>query len=865
MVINSYRKGFIALVLLLLIFSANKGYSQGVGDYRSTGSAAWNLISTWQIWNGTIWTAPATAPTPANNVTIRNTHTVTVPSLGSPWNCRSLTVEAGAKLFANQTTTNVYINVYGSFFICNGEIGNGALFDGLSFNFEGTTTTMSGTGIITISRIRKSLATNIITNLIINTDVTLRWDQASNTQLYNNNTSVTLSTKFNVTVNAGKTLNCLGSATNPGNISIDGLNGTGPNFASGTITVNGTINVAGKLYFCTNNTIYNDSCSWIVNNGGVLKVGSIFVAESAQSGSFLRVFSGGKLEITGSPGIESAVAFGPSSTLPALNNAYLFYPGSFCEFSAAGMQYIPGIPSGIIPASTFGPNPLAFGYYGNLKLSGSGIKDLSQFSNTTYPLTVFNNFEISNATGNPVFRCNNWTIAVGGNWINYNQSGFDEGTSGRVNFNQNTLTKISCPGGEVFNLLRYGKSISSQQVQFLNKVTVTDKVEWGAAGAYNLNGNDLILKNSASTAISNSGTATRYIISERTDNASRVVWNIGTPSGDSTYIIPFGKSATGYVPFRFVVPAGVNADTIKVATYATPSTNLPWPTTPNNVTNLNGVNNTVPDNQNYTVDRFWQINSTALTPPTLNYTFTYLAAELPTLVSDPTTIGAQVWDTVGIDGWRLPVIGNGAAFTVDVAATNFFGPWTLVGYSSPLPVEMLSFTAVSSGKTVLLDWVTASELHNQRFEVERSSDGRTFYKIATVAGAGTTSIQQSYSLKDEVPLSGISYYRLVQVDFDGSRNVSKVVAVKFRKELQGTLYPQPASDLVFWEMEDKAFSNDLIFSIYTPAGTLVQQQIMPAQNGGRYPIHTTGLANSIYFLVIEGEGLREQIPLLINR
>jgi hypothetical protein len=114
-------------------------------------------------------------------------------------------------------------------------------------------------------------------------------------------------------------------------------------------------------------------------------------------------------------------------------------------------------------------------------------------------------------------------------------------------------------------------------------------------------------------------------------------------------------------------------------------------------------------------------------------------------------------------------------------------------------------------------------------------------------------------------LNGISYYRLIQVDYDGARDVSKVVSVKFRKEMEGTLYPQPASDLVFWEMEDKAFANDLIFSIYAPAGTLVQQQIMSAQSGGRYPIPTTGLANSIYFLVIEGEGLRQQIPLLINR
>ena len=856
MVINSYRKGLVALVLLLLIFSAKSGYGQVVGDFRSRVSGNWTTPSTWDSCSSitpVTWVVASTTPVSVTNVTIRGGHTVTAAPTG-PYACRSLVVDLNGKLFSGQSATNVYISVWGTLLVCNGEIGNGAIFDGISFNFEARRTSINGSGTFNASRFRKNTTTNDTTDLNINTNVALRWDIGTNTMLWNNTPA---RSKFNVTIGAGRTLNCIGSATNLGNVSIDGLDGLGSAAAAGTITVNGTLNVAGKIYLRTNNvaSTTNDSCSWIVNNGGILKVGSIFVGASATAGNFLRVFSGGKLEITGSPGIESSPAFRDTSILPTTGNTYFFYPGSFTEYSGAGNQFVPSIPAA--PSST---------YYGNLKLSGGGIKDLAQRSSALFLFKVYNNLEISDTTGTPVFKCNNWQVDVGGNWINYNQSGFDEGTAAtaKVNFWQSGVSTITCPGGENFNILRFSKSPLPAQVQFNNNVTVADKVEWAAAGAYNLNGNDLILKNRASAAITNGGTATRYIISERTDNASRVVWNIGTPIGDSTYIIPFGKSATGYVPFRFVVPAGVNADTMKVATYATPSTNLPWPTTPNAVTNLYQLLNPFVDNSAAVVDRFWQINSTAATPPALDFRFTYLAAELPTLVSDATTIGAQNWNTSS-NAWRLPVTGTGAAYTVDVTGTNFFGPWTLVGYSSPLPVELMSFTAVTSGKIVLLNWATASELNNQRFEVERSSDGRTFYRIGTVAGAGTTSMQQTYSLRDEQPLNGISYYRLIQVDFDGSRNVSKVVAVKFRKELQGTLYPQPASDLVFWDMEDKAFANDLIFSIYTPAGTLVQQQRMPSQNGGRYAISTTGLANSIYFLVIEGEGLRQQIPLLINR
>ncbi|MCC6691292.1 MAG: T9SS type A sorting domain-containing protein, partial [Bacteroidia bacterium] len=112
---------------------------------------------------------------------------------------------------------------------------------------------------------------------------------------------------------------------------------------------------------------------------------------------------------------------------------------------------------------------------------------------------------------------------------------------------------------------------------------------------------------------------------------------------------------------------------------------------------------------------------------------------------------------------------------------------------NPLPIELLDFTAnYSSSKSVKLDWITATETNNDFFTVERSADALNFEPIATVKGAGNSSLQLSYSIVDEKPLSGISYYRLKQTDFDGKYSYSKIVSVSANpSELSFVVFPNP--------------------------------------------------------------------------
>ena len=98
-----------------------------------------------------------------------------------------------------------------------------------------------------------------------------------------------------------------------------------------------------------------------------------------------------------------------------------------------------------------------------------------------------------------------------------------------------------------------------------------------------------------------------------------------------------------------------------------------------------------------------------------------------------------------------------------------------------LPVELVGFDARSERYVVRTNWTTATESDNSHFVVERSEDGVEFMKIGTVEGAGSTQQVHHYEFLDTDPLIGVSYYRLLQVDMDGSQMSSDVVPVLYLK------------------------------------------------------------------------------------
>ena len=120
------------------------------------------------------------------------------------------------------------------------------------------------------------------------------------------------------------------------------------------------------------------------------------------------------------------------------------------------------------------------------------------------------------------------------------------------------------------------------------------------------------------------------------------------------------------------------------------------------------------------------------------------------------------------------------------------GPCTLGG-NVDLPVELIAWTATATDEGIRLDWSTEIETDADYFEVMHSPDGRQFSSLGRVTAAGNTAVRSDYSQVHDDPAPGINYYRLEQVDFDGTRNVFNVRSVEW-EGIPAALaaYPNPA-------------------------------------------------------------------------
>ncbi|MFT5777719.1 MAG: hypothetical protein ACI837_000667 [Crocinitomicaceae bacterium] len=199
---------------------------------------------------------------------------------------------------------------------------------------------------------------------------------------------------------------------------------------------------------------------------------------------------------------------------------------------------------------------------------------------------------------------------------------------------------------------------------------------------------------------------------------------------------------------------------------------------------------------------------------------------------------------------------SGLTTTYSVVTAAQFTDFSIPGFSelwlhgssinSPLPIELLSFTAVVKNENVELNWVTASEINNDYFTIERSIDGINFTSISTINGAGHSTQTLFYAMVDIAPLSGISYYRLKQTDYDGETSYSSIEAVEFSKidTIIFEIYPNPFSGQTIFRTTEKLDDAELV--IYNATGNIVKQiQNISDQT---CVLHCEDLSTGLYFI-----------------
>ncbi len=194
-----------------------------------------------------------------------------------------------------------------------------------------------------------------------------------------------------------------------------------------------------------------------------------------------------------------------------------------------------------------------------------------------------------------------------------------------------------------------------------------------------------------------------------------------------------------------------------------------------------------------------------------------------------------------------------------------------------IPVELTSFTAEASEQEIILNWTTATELNNQGFEIQRSapqSPSREFgtgsfqggegeakggwEKIGFVPGFGTTTESKSYSYKIAEFASGIQYYRLKQIDFDGTYEYSEVIEVEGINPAQFTLfqnYPNPFNPSTSIKFSIPVDSN-VKLKLFNMLGQEVAELLNSEISAGIHHIdfNASDLSSGTYFYVLEANG-----------
>ncbi|TGE27644.1 T9SS type A sorting domain-containing protein [Hymenobacter metallicola] len=193
-------------------------------------------------------------------------------------------------------------------------------------------------------------------------------------------------------------------------------------------------------------------------------------------------------------------------------------------------------------------------------------------------------------------------------------------------------------------------------------------------------------------------------------------------------------------------------------------------------------------------------------------------------------------------------VGNTSEFSGNAAVT-----------SGVLPVELTQFTAKAVQTTAVLSWTTASEKNNDHFVVERSFDGSKFEAIGQVKGHGTTTQGQSYTFSDTgvgSKFQGTVYYRLRQVDTDGTSDHSPVRVVTFTEKVAVVatigLYPNPATTTTNLDLTALPSGTYQVSVIDAAGRTLSTSRY---SGGALHPLQVQHLPQGVYIIRVEGANL----------
>jgi len=797
-----YYAGGISILLLvtcisILQFGNNESAKAAVtGDYRSLVSGNWNGITTWERYNGTVWLPVATSPTNADGeITIQNGDTVTVTASVT---ADQIIVEAGGVLIVNTgiltlnngTGTDMLVN--GSLDIISRITNNGDL------NIAGNAVLRSS-GILTV---------NSMVN-ILNGGV---YKQEGGSQTTNNGWTVQSGGTYEHSMNGGNIPFATWDAAST--IKLTGVT---------TITPGNLNQIFGNFYYnCpsqSGNLDFRDELRDVRGNFTMISTGTGSIKfDKSSTNNVLAV------------GIDYIQEGGTVR----MTNAGNWNINTTRDFNVSGGTFIMagtnGVPTLIVNRNlTLSGGTIYMSQYTGTN-SSFGIGSISLKGNFTQTGGLLTETATSVGKGEFIFSGTSQQtyIRTGGNITNTVNYTVNSGAT----LNTGTETVIS---GGTFTLLAGGHLMIGSTAGIsasgaTGNIQVTGTRSFSTGGNYTYNGTETQI----------TGTGLPSVVNNLTFNNSQGINLTASSSVSNLLTFTSGNLTTISDTLTLGTSQAVTGTLSRTSGHVVGyfrrwiSTNL--------VSNI-----------------LFPVGTPSYYEG-LNFGFTGMPNSGGTLTStfvnaDPTWNGfpfydgsAQMYYAGGYGYWTLQDGDglNGGTYTIDAYANGFTGindystirliyrtnlssPWTTngthiiatgnntspvahrigmlirghytlgSGHDNPLPVGLIDFIATTENNNVILKWATSSEINNNYFTIERSSDATNFTELTRVNGAGTSSVALQYSFIDENPINGISYYRLKQTDYDGKVSIFKMISVKLNvksKSYYGdlTIRPNPFTE-----------------------------------------------------------------------
>lgn len=182
------------------------------------------------------------------------------------------------------------------------------------------------------------------------------------------------------------------------------------------------------------------------------------------------------------------------------------------------------------------------------------------------------------------------------------------------------------------------------------------------------------------------------------------------------------------------------------------------------------------------------------------------------------------------------------------------------GNGCVLPVTLVAFDYELTGDHVVLNWMTASEVNNDYFTIERSLDGQIFEYAGKVSGSGTTDAPKNYYWEDERPLRSTTYYRLKQTDLDGTFKYKGILTVDYRNpEAHLAVSPNPVSSGESFTVLGEDLSNK-VWEIQSANGLVIAKGNFEQAS----TVNTTGMESGIYLLNIKSNAYLKTVKIVIE-